>query len=820
MVSEKEARMKTALLKEFFRTLRLTINRFFAIAIMVGLGVAFFAGLRATQPDMELSVNRWYEESNFYDLWIKSDRGITNEEVNEIKEQKDVLQTDEGYSDQMYALIEDNRSVTRVYSMPSNVNQLKIKEGRLPKTSQECFADSKLMEQSDLKIGDWVEFETGENALMQSIKNQKYKIVGFGDTPLYLTADRGSSTIGNGKVDYFFFLPKEDFSSPVMTDVYVQLKGLDKEAIYQSGYDDKIKASATEMKKMLKEMKLQTSGEEEKNWYVLSRKENASYVEYGSDAERIGAIGKVFPIIFFLVAALVALTTMTRMVEEERNQIGTLKAMGYSSFSISAKYFWYALLASGLGSLLGLLAGQKVLPTIIMSAYKTLYQYLPHMLTPVSIWFSLYAVLAAIACTTLATAVACYKELLMMPAELMRPQSPKPGKRVLLERVGFIWKRLDFTGKATIRNLFRYKKRLFMTLFGIAGSTALLLVGFGVRDAILKVKTTQYTEIIKYDAEVAVDEEKNLDWEVEKALGEDDRITEWLAVQKSNVVVFANGEKQEISLIVPKNLSKFGNYIALRERRNGKKIQLSENGIVITEKLARLLDVKKGDSLKIQEGDLLSKKVMVDGITENYFLNYVYSSKEYYAKAMKTEPVFMDFWIHLKDQSESSRDQFGSDYLKYSSVQGVEFTQKANEKIADMLKTMDGVIWVLVASAGLLALVVLYNLNNINVTERKRELSTLKVLGFFDREVSAYLLRENVILTLMGILLGYVFGFLLTRFVVSTAEVDVLMFGRQIRLISYLFSGFITFFFTACVNIIMHFSLKRIHMLESLKSVE
>ena len=812
--------MKTALLKEFFRTLRLTINLFFAIAIMVGLGVAFFAGLRATQPDMELSVNRWYEESNFYDLWIKSDRGITSEEVNKIKEQKDVLQIDDGYSDQIYALIEDSRSVTWVYSMPSKVNQLQIKKGRLPESSQECFADSKLMEQSDLKIGDWIEFETGENALVQSIKNQKYKIVGFGDTPLYLTADRGSSTIGNGKVDYFFFLPKEDFVSPVMTDVYVQMKGLDEEAIYQSGYDEKIKAYRTEMKKLLEEMNLGTSGLEEKKWYILSRNENASYVEYGSDAERIGAIGKVFPIIFFLVAALVALTTMTRMVEEERNQIGTLKALGYSSFSISAKYFWYALLASGLGSLLGLLAGQKVLPAIIMSAYRTLYQYLPHMLTPVSIWFSLYAVLAAIACTTLATAAACYKELLMMPAELMRPQSPKPGKRVLLERVGFVWKRLDFTGKATIRNLFRYKKRLFMTLFGIAGSTALLLVGFGVRDAILKVKTTQYTEIIKYDGEVAVDEQKNLDWEVEKALGEDARITQWLAIQKSNVVVRANGEKQEVSMIIPKNLSKFSNYIALRERKNGKKIQLSENGIVITEKLARLLDVKKGDSLTLQEGSRPSKKVKVDGITENYFLNYVYSSKEYYGKAMDTEPVFMDFWVHLKDQSESSRDSFGSDYLKYSSVKGVQFTQKANEKIADMLKTMDGVIWVLVASAGLLALVVLYNLNNINVTERKRELSTLKVLGFFDREVSAYLLRENVILTLMGILLGYVFGFLLTRFVVATAEVDILMFGRQIRLISYLLSGFITFFFTACVNIIMHFSLKRIHMLESLKSVE
>ncbi len=812
--------MKTALLKEFFRTLRLTMNRFFAIAIMVGLGVAFFAGLRATQPDMELSVNRWYVETNFFDLWIKSDRGITKDEVKMIQDAKNVLKVDEGYSDQMYALIEGERSATWVYSVPSKVNQLKIKEGRLPKSSKECFADSKLKEQSDLKIGDWVEFETGENAAMQSIKKQAYQIVGFGDTPLYLTADRGSSTIGNGKVDYFFFLPKEDFTSLVMTDIYVQMKGLKDEAAYQAGYEDQIKEYSAEMKKLLKETNFNGSDLAEKNWFVLSRKENASYVEYGSDAERIGAIGKVFPIIFFLVAALVALTTMTRMVEEERNQIGTLKAMGYSNFSISAKYFWYALLASGMGSLLGLLAGQKVLPAIIMSAYQTLYQYLPYMLTPVSIWFSLYAVLAAIACTTLATAAACYKELLMMPAELMRPQSPKPGKRVLLERVGFVWKKLDFTGKATIRNLFRYKKRLFMTLFGIAGSTALLLVGFGVRDAILKVKTTQYSEIIKYDTEIAVDELKNQDWEVEKALSEDERIEGWIAIQKTNVVARANGEKQEISMIVPETLNQFNNYIALRQRKNGNKIQLSENGVVITEKLARLLDVKKGDSIQVKEGEHLAKKVKIDGITENYFMNYIYLSREYYATVMKTEPVFMDYWIHLTESSEKSRDTFGADYLKYSSVKGVQFTQKANEKIAEMLKTMDGVIWVLVASAGLLALVVLYNLNNINVTERKRELSTLKVLGFYDREVSAYLLRENVILTLLGILIGYVFGFLLTRFVVSTAEVDVLMFGRQIRIISYLLSGLITFFFTALVNIIMHFSLKRIHMLESLKSVE
>lgn len=812
--------MKTALLKEFFRTLRFTWNRFLAIAVMVGLGVAFFAGLRATQPDMELSASKWYKETNFYDLWIKSNGGITSQEVEQVKKQSNVLHVDEGYSEQIYCVLGESRSVSWVYSMPTKVNQLHIKKGRLPEHSGECFADSKLLEQTNLKLGDWIDFETDENVSFQSVKKQRYQIVGFGESPLYLTADRGSSSIGNGKVDCFFFLPKEDFTIPVMTDLYVQIKGLENVSTYEAEYSNKVKAAASDIKKVLKDGNLRTSGIAEKNWYVLTRKENASYVQYQSDAERIGAIGKVFPIIFFLVAALVSLTTMTRMVEEERNQIGTLKAMGYSNLSIVAKYFWYALLASGLGSLLGLLVGQKVLPTIIMSAYQTLYQYLPYMLTPVSIWFSLYAVLAAIACTTLATAVACYKELMMMPAELMRPQSPKPGKRVLLERVGFIWKRLDFTGKATVRNLFRYKKRLFMTLFGIAGSTALLMVGFGVRDAILKVQTTQYSQIIKYDAEVAVDTEKNKDWEVEKALSEDNRIKEWISIQKSNVVVRANDEKQEISMIVPKSLDQFQNYVSLKERKSGKRINLTRDGVVITEKLAKLLDVKKGDQIQLQEGDRPYVNVRIDGITENYFMNYVYSTREYYASKLKTEAIFMDYWIHFMPQDKNQEDEFGADYLKFSSVKGIEFTEKSNEKISEMLKTMDGVIWVLVVSAGMLALVVLYNLNNINVTERKRELSTLKVLGFYDREVSTYLLRENVLLTIMGIFIGFVFGNLLTRFVVSTAEVDILMFGKEIRFISYLVSGLITFLFTAFVNVIMHFSLKRIHMLESLKSVE
>lgn len=273
-------------------------------------------------------------------------------------------------------------------------------------------------------------------------------------------------------------------------------------------------------------------------------------------------------------------------------------------------------------------------------------------------------------------------------------------------------------------------------------------------------------------------------------------------------------------MIVPKSLDQFQNYVSLKERKSGKRINLTRDGVVITEKLAKLLDVKKGDQIQLQEGDRPYVNVRIDGITENYFMNYVYSTREYYASKLKTEAIFMDYWIHFMPQDKNQEDEFGADYLKYSSVKGIEFTEKSNEKISEMLKTMDGVIWVLVVSAGMLALVVLYNLNNINVTERKRELSTLKVLGFYDREVSTYLLRENVLLTIMGIFIGFVFGNLLTRFVVSTAEVDILMFGKEIRFISYLVSGLITFLFTAFVNVIMHFSLKRIHMLESLKSVE
>lgn len=812
--------MKTALLKEFFRTLIQTWNRFLAIAVMVGLGVAFFAGLRATQPDMELSAERWYEEANLYDLWIKSDQGITESEIDRVKQNHDITAMEEGYSDQVYSLLKGMRNVSWVYSLPTDVNQLRVIKGRMPEKANECLADAKLLEQNKYKIGDIVEFEKDEKSNNQSLEIQNYKIVGFGISPLYLTADRGNSFIGNGKVDYFFYLPKESFLSPVKTDLYVQMKGIKDQSIHHKDYITKVKAMAAETKKMLEDGNLRTSGVKEKKWFVFTREENASYMEYRADAERIGSIGKIFPIIFFLVAALVALTTMTRMVEEERTQIGTLKAMGYSNHSIVAKYFWYALLASGLGSVIGLLAGQKILPAIIMSAYQILYQYLPYTLTPVSIWFSLYAVMAAVACTTLATAVACYKELLMMPSELMRPQSPKPGKRVLLERVGFIWKNMSFIGKATIRNLFRYKKRLLMTLFGIAGSTALLLVGFGVRDAILQVETTQYTQIMKYHGEVEVDLEKNRNWEVEKAISQDKRIKESLGIYKKNITVWAANKKQEVSLIVPSDSTKLTNYISLRDRKNKNPLVLNENGVIITEKLARLLQVEAGDQIEIEESGSQSQKFTVAGITENYFMNYVYSSKDYYVKKMKTEPAFLNYLIYFKTDNEDVRNEFGTDYLKYSSVKGVAFTEKMQNKVSEMLQSMDGVIWVLVASAGLLALVVLYNLNNINVTERKRELSTLKVLGFYDREVSAYLLRENVLLTFMGILIGFVLGFLLTRFVVATAETDILMFGRQIRWISYVISGFITFFFTAFVNIIMHFSLKRVNMLESLKSVE
>lgn len=559
-------------------------------------------------------------------------------------------------------------------------------------------------------------------------------------------------------------------------------------------------------------------------WYILNRDFIQTYVEYEQDADRIKAIGDVFPAIFFLVAALICLTTMTRMVEEERTQIGTLKALGYSKLSIAAKYLCYALLASFIGSLAGLVAGQRILPPVIINAYGILYNNLPEAVAPLHAGYSISSTLLAIACTTAAAGIACYKELMSTPATLMRPAAPKSGKRVLLERVGIIWNRLSFTNKSTVRNLFRYKKRFFMTVLGIGGCMGLLLVGFGVKDSVRSIGTIQYNDLLSYHAEIVLEdkttpEEKE---EVMDAMEKDKDIKSFMAVYKTSMDI--ENEKEDVTksayVMVPENAKEFKKYADLRSRTTKEHYELSDDGIIISEKLAKLLDVKEGDTVVLKEEETDHFEVKVSHITENYFLHYIYISPELYGKVFGETPEFVDYLTINTSTDSAFEDSMQEKYMAYDQVSEVSFITKTADRIANMLKSLDTVIYVLVIAAGLLAFVVLYNLNNINISERIRELATLKVLGFYDMEVSRYVLRENVCLTLIGCFLGIFFGKILHRFVILTAETDIMMFGRDIEIISFVYSILITLFFSAVVNFFMHFRLKKVDMVESMKSVE
>lgn len=560
-------------------------------------------------------------------------------------------------------------------------------------------------------------------------------------------------------------------------------------------------------------------------WYVLDREYIQTCVEYAQDAERIGAIGEVFPVIFFLVAALVSLTTMTRMVEEERTQIGTLKALGYGKVSIAAKYILYAFAATMIGGVSGAILGQKFLPYVIMNAYGIVYVSLTEFVTPLHFGYTVTSILAAVASTILAVVLACYKELRAVPAQLMRPEAPKAGKRVLLERMPFIWRHLSFSNKSTVRNLFRYKKRFFMTVIGIGGCMGLLLVGFGVEDSIMTIGDKQFNEIRIYDGNITLSEDSTKE-ERQKLYDE------IKAEDNVETVMFAHEETVDVSvdhkgmgvrstyLFVPSELSRTSEFINLRDRRSHEAYTLDDEGAIISEKLAKLLDVAEGDSVYIDTGDMHYVPVKISHIVENYFFHYIYLSPALYERVYGEAADYTEIFMKNKTDSEAFEEDFSGRYLEKDNVSGVTFIRSTSDRIREMIGSMDVIIYVIIISAGLLAFVVLYNLNNINISERRRELATLKVLGFYDLEVSKYVFRENVLLTFFGSIFGIFLGIILHRYVILTAEIDMMMFGRNIYFKSYIYSILLTFAFSMIVNIVTHWKLKKIDMIESLKSVE
>lgn len=560
---------------------------------------------------------------------------------------------------------------------------------------------------------------------------------------------------------------------------------------------------------------------EKPEWYVMDREDVTSAKGFADDAERIDNIGQVFPWIFFLVAALISLTTMTRMVEEQRQQIGTLKALGYRDGAIAMKYLCYAMLATVTGAVIGVVIGEKLFPWVIMNAYGMLYLGLPEYLTPLNWEQGLLAILTSIACTGLATLFSCWREMRAKPSELMRPEPPKNGRRVLLERVTILWKHLGFTQKSTVRNLFRYKKRFFMTVIGIGGCMGLMLVGFGLQDSITAIAKNQFVELFTYQAAVVVNSESK---EQKDALREQaemfDGMGSTLEMFAQNVKLTAGDESMSAIMEVPQDPSVVDQFFTFRDRRSKESYEFPEDGIAISEKTAKMLGVSVGDTIKVGEENKEGREVTISIIIENYVEHYIFMAPSLYESVWQETPDYNQILMKYEDTSDRYEENLGQMMIEQDGVVGVTFVSDLEAEIDDMLQALNIVIVVLIVSAGLLAFVVLYNLNNINITERKRELATLKVLGFYDMEVAEYVYRENVILTILGILAGAGIGLALHQYIIHTVEVDMMMFGRTVFPRSYLFSGLLTLVFSLFVNYMMYYRLKKIDMIESLKSVE
>jgi putative ABC transport system permease protein len=527
---------------------------------------------------------------------------------------------------------------------------------------------------------------------------------------------------------------------------------------------------------------------------------------------------------FFLVAALISLTTMTRMVEEERTQIGTLKALGYSKMAIASKYMKYALFATLGGSVFGVLIGEKIFPWVIISAYGMMYPYLPKMILSYHWDYALLAMGAALICTLGATFSACIHELQAVPAQLMRPPAPKEGKRVLLERIPFLWKRLNFTWKSTVRNLVRYKKRFLMTVIGIGGCMGLLLIGYGLQDSIMSIGTLQFDELQTYDAMVILDTDASEEKQqtVQDLIASDERITDSMRffVQQETVDTEGLANKEwSVYVYVPEEPDALQAFVSLRGRVSREAYELTDEGAIITEKIANELGLQVGDCIPLRQDNGDDIQVPILAICENYLSHYLYMTPALYEKLYGEAPDFNSvFWC--TDESQETAEEIGENLLNQDAVLNITYTASLKDQIDSMLGAMDIVMIVIIVSAGMLAFVVLYNLNNININERRRELATLKVLGFFSTEVAAYVYRENILLTVIGAALGVFLGKFLHMYVITTVEVDACMFGRNINFSSFVYGVLFTFGFSIIVNFAMYFKLKKIDMVESLKSIE
>lgn len=778
------------LLKETIVCMVKTSKRFISILVIVLLGVGFFAGIRAVAPDMKNTLDDYYEKTNMYDIYIASNYGIREDIIDKLQKKYDIEAV---YNfDAITTKKEDYATKIISYDKNNQINTPKLVKGKMPEAIDEVVIDNNY--RNEIKIGDKLTIDS------ELIKNNTVTVTGYVESPLYISAERDSTNLLSGTIDYYLYMNDDNIISPVKTAAYIKLNT--DESRFSKKYEEIVKTAKKDIKKTLKEEK-----QTDEKWYVLDIDSNAGFYQYEQDTQRIDNVAKVFPLVFFIVAVLICLTTMTRMVEEERSQIGTLKALGYSDISIMFKYILYAALATIIGSMIGVAIGYRILPDLCFEMYKNMYR-LGNIKLSYYSSLTFQGMMIALLCTLGATIYTCRKTLKESPANLLRPVAPPPGKRVLLERIKLVWNHLSFSYKVTVRNVFRYKKRFLMTIIGIAGCTGLILAGFGLKDCIVKMVPHQYEDIFSYQAKINLNEEKTN--ETIDKIKENKQIKDILEVHEESITIDNKDTNQSVTLVIPKDNPK--EFIKLQDRKTEEQYNLTD-GLIITEKLAKLLEVEENDILKFSGTDTYKEKVA--HITENYLFHYIYLPKSLYK-----QDEYNTVLIKTKNMTEKEEKELANELKEIPGVSSITFTSSTRHVFDDTMDSFAYVSLILIVSAGALAFVVLYNLSSVNISERRRELATIKVLGFYDKEVYQYINRENTILTLIGILLGLGTGNILTMYIIKTCEIDMLMFDTTIAWPSYLYAILITMSFAILVNIILYFSLKKIDMIESLKSIE
>lgn len=835
--------MNALTLKNLLREIKRTFTKFLSIFAICALGVAFFAGIRATSPDMKEAGDRLYNTYNLSDISVISTSGLTADNIRDLESIEGIRAVRASlFVDAMARGTGEKEKNLRLYSMPIKLkseyvplidlipdygidtspeyemNGVEIVSGRMPLNDTETALDYTLEGSLVKQLGDEITLTTSGGTVM-------LRVVGFIRSPMYISMfERGTSSIGNGTSDGFAYASGNAISSlgtklPVMSLLNTYYTRADivisgKEGL--SAYSDEYEALVNEVTDRIEDYASTQSG----TWYIQDRSGNPGYSDYSENTDRIAAVGDVFPLIFFIVAALVCLTTMTRMVEEQRIEMGTMKALGYGGWQIAMKYAVYAMSACISGGVVGAIIGFKLFPYVIMKAYSIMY-YLGKLETPYRADIAFMAIAAMAVCTAAATFSACYASLKEVPATLMRPKAPKAGRRVLLERIPFIWKKLSFTSKVTVRNLFRYKKRFFMSVIGIAGSGALLVTAFGLNDSIFGIIEKQFGDIWQMDVQAYVYEAMPLA-DMQELLGKNPANDDFDSVMfclDSQMECKNGGRSQNgVHLLGVESAGSMAGRVSLHN--GGTPVTLDDSGVVVTAKLAETLSIKAGDEINMRTGgeDHLMRVI---GVADNYVYHYVYITAAYYETVFGKAMLYNGFMGNLKDGlTDETMDAMSTQLLSDSRMYTVRTIESIYASVWDSLSILNYVVLVLILGSGMLTFVVMLNLTNINIGERMRELATLRVLGFYDKEMYAYIFRENNALSVIGAFVGLLFGKIMHLFVIRTCEVDMVMFVRSAKPLSYVYAFALTIAFSLIVNLLMRPKVRAIDMVESLKSAE